>query len=70
MMCLREARGLDVHGHVSNQSDGSVILDIDATPTDGKELTRRIHLAREEFIADEVTTNSESLGRLNGFRIN
>ena len=69
MTCLSEAAGLNVHGHVSNQSDGSVLMDIDASNADGKELIRRIKLARRGYIDDTLETKSETQNRSGGFRI-
>ena len=69
MTCLREAKGLDIHGHVSNQPDGSVLMDIDAIPSEGRDLIGRIQNARQHYIADTVATKSDSLGRSTGFGI-
>ncbi len=69
MTCLSEAYGLDVHGHVRNQSDGSVCMDIDASVADGKELIRRIKIARAGYLDNTFIETTEGLNRQSGFTI-
>ncbi|QDT12651.1 Acylphosphatase [Planctomycetes bacterium K23_9] len=69
MTCVTEASGLNVHGHVSNQSDGSVLMDVDASTADGKELVRRIQIARAGYIDDTHVESRDSLNRKAGFKI-
>ena len=61
--CRQEAMGLNVHGHVCNNIDGSVTLDIDASDADAKELIRRIQANRKDHIEDTQIETSESQDR-------
>ncbi len=45
MTALNQARGLDVHGFVRNQPDGSVLMDVEGSASDLKELMARIDSA-------------------------
>ncbi|MGB7342723.1 MAG: acylphosphatase [Pirellulaceae bacterium] len=69
MACLTEAYGLNINGHVSNQSDGSVIMDIDASSKDADELIRRIKLARASYLDNTTITKTKSQNRTTGFKI-
>lgn len=66
---LYHADGLDVHGFVRNEPDGSVLLDVDGSKTHLKELLDRIHSRPAGTIDDSEITWTESLGRSNGFSI-
>jgi len=64
--CLMLARDLDVHGFVKNQSDGSVVLDVDGAPSDLKQLLRRIEVELDNridaFTIDELPSQQRSGG--------
>ena len=65
--CRQEAMGLDVRGHVCNNADGSVTIDMDAMPADAKELIGRIQDARRAHIDDTQVQECQSEGRSEGF---
>ena len=66
---LHHAQGLEVHGFVRNEPDGSVLVDADGTRTHLKELVSRIK-ARPAGSIDEYQIDwAESLERENGFSI-
>ena len=50
MTAVAQARGLDVHGFVRNQADGSVQMDVEGGARDVKELLRRIESAMSGYI--------------------
>lgn len=45
MTSVSAARGLSVHGFVRNEPDGSVLLDVEGSSADVKELLSRISMA-------------------------
>ena len=69
MTCIMEASGLPVHGFVRNEVNGSVTMDIDASPADAKELIRRIKIARKSYIDNVFVDEQPSLDRDGGFQI-
>ena len=69
MTCITEATGMPINGHVKNNPDGSVTMDIDATPADAKELIQRIKTARRGYIDDSSVMEQESKCRRSGFQI-
>jgi len=66
---LYHADGLNVHGFVRNEPDGSVLLDVDGNKTHLQELLNRIESRPAGSIEDSDVTWTESLGRSNGFSI-
>ena len=42
--CGRASKGLSVHGYVKNESDGSVLMDVEGGTADVAELLRRIEM--------------------------
>ncbi|MEO1615398.1 MAG: acylphosphatase [Planctomycetota bacterium] len=66
---LHHANGLDVHGSVSNEPDGTVLLDVDGSRAHLKELLSRIQ-SRPAGSIDHVDVTWESeLERVRGFSI-
>lgn len=41
---VRQSKGLSVHGYVKNESDGSVLMDVEGATADVAELLRRIEM--------------------------
>ncbi len=66
---LYHADGLNVHGFVRNEPDGSVLLDVDGSKAHLKELLDRIQSRPAGSIDDSEITWGESLERSNGFSI-
>ena len=50
MTAVAQGRGLDIHGFVRNQPDGSVLMDVEGGVRDLKELLRRIESAMSGYI--------------------
>ncbi len=63
------ARGLDLHGFVRNEPDGSVLVDVDGSKAELKELVRRVKTAMSGRIDSTLIDEFPSLDRTNGFRI-
>ncbi|QDV45924.1 Acylphosphatase [Stieleria neptunia] len=66
---LFHASGLDIHGFVRNQPDGSVLVDADGPKSQLKELIRRIESRPAGSIDDCEVTWVDSLQRNRGFSI-
>jgi acylphosphatase len=69
MTSVAQARGLDVHGFVRNEPDGSVMMDVEGPPGDVKELMRRIEAAMTGNIDDTQVEEMPPVGVDRGFRI-
>ena len=67
--CLAEAAGLQINGFVRNEMDGSVLMDVDGTPADLRELLARVKSRMEQNIHEVVLDERESKGRTEGFHI-
>ena len=48
---VRQSKGLSVHGYVKNESDGSVLMDVEGVTADVAELLRRIEMEMSGNIA-------------------
>ena len=66
---IQQARGLSVHGFVRNEPDGSVLMDVDGTPADLRELVRRIKHVMRLKLDDTIVAEHPAAGRDGGFRI-
>ena len=66
---LYHASGLDIHGFVRNEMDGSVLVDADGPKSELNELLDRIQSKPAGTIDDCDTTWADSLGREDGFSI-
>ncbi|WP_182868355.1 acylphosphatase [Rhodopirellula sp. JC639] len=66
---LFHARGLDIHGFVRNEPDGSVLVDADGAKGQLKELVDRIATRPAGSIDDCDLSWTDSLQRSNGFSI-
>ncbi|MCD0460286.1 acylphosphatase [Roseiconus lacunae] len=66
---LHHGSGLDVHGFVRNEPDGSVLLDVDGSKAHLNELLNRIESRPAGSIDDCDVTWQPSLGRDHGFSI-
>ena len=69
MTAVVQANGLDVHGFVRNEPDGSVTMDIEASKADMKELMRRIASAMSGRIDGTDIDERPPKDRNDGFRI-
>lgn len=67
--CIQQAKGLEVHGWVRNEPDGSVLLDVDGQPSELAELLKRIKQSMALKIQSVDVQTKSSLGRTEGFRI-
>ena len=63
------ARGLDVHGYVRNEPDGSVRLDADGPRGDLDELIRRIQAEMQRKLDDTEIDHQPSQNRTGGLRL-
>lgn len=66
---LLVSRGLDLHGYVRNETDGSVKLDVEGPESNLKELVRRIQDAMRERIDDTRIDQRPVSNRTGGFHI-
>ena len=66
---LAAAQGLDVHGFVRNERDGSVKMDADGSQHVLKELLSRIKVAMSGRIDDIVIDQQPTQNRSDGFHI-
>ena len=69
MTAIMQANGLDVHGFVRNEPDGSVTMDVEATKADMKELMARIESAMSGRIDSIGIDERPPRDRDDGFRI-
>jgi len=65
----QEARGLDVHGFVRNEPDGTVTVDADGPPDDLNTLVSRIRSSMGAKISGVDLDRREPQGRNDGFGI-
>lgn len=66
---LSSAHGLDVHGFVRNQPDGSVLMDVDGSPAQLRELMGRINQAMSHRIDHADVDELPCENRSDGFHI-
>ena len=66
---LAQARGLDVHGFVRNEPDGTVLMDVEGKSHDVKELLGRIAAAMEGKIEFTDLDPRAPRGAKQGFHI-
>jgi acylphosphatase len=69
MSAVSQARGLQVHGYVRNEPDGSVLMDVEGPEPDVKELMRRIQATMSDNIEDTITDSRDTSGANGGFTI-
>ena len=69
MTAVEQSRGLDVHGFVRNESDGSVTMDAEAAEVDLKELMRRIDTAMSGRIDGVHVDRRPPKNRQEGFGV-
>lgn len=69
MTAVSQATGLDVHGFVRNEPDGSVTMDVEASKADLKVLMRRIESAMSGRIDGTNIDQRPPKERKDGFRI-
>lgn len=69
MNAVEQSRGLDVHGFVRNEPDGSVLMDVQGSRSDVQKLKERITTTMagniEDVVVEELPVNDVE----NGFRI-
>ena len=66
---LHQASDLNVHGHVRNQADGSVQLDVDGTRSELKTLLDRVKSVMSSHIESVDIDDHASKGRHQGLHI-
>ncbi len=66
---LGQSRGLDVHGFVKNEPDGSVLMDVEGRAADVKELLSRIESEMRSNIEAVGIDPRKPIGRTDGFKI-
>ncbi len=69
MTTVAQARGLDIHGFVRNESDGSVLMDAEGSEQELKELLKRIESVMSENLREVLVDSRPLLNRDNGFAI-
>ena len=69
MTTLSQARGLDVHGFVRNEPDGGVLMDVEGSPDELKELLSRIDSAMTGYIDHAGIDQRPPKSLETGFRI-
>jgi acylphosphatase len=69
MTAVAQANGLDVHGFVRNEPDGSVTMDAEASKADMKMLMRRIESAMRGRIDGTDIDQRPPKNRNDGFRV-
>jgi acylphosphatase len=69
MNAISQSRGLSVHGYVRNEPDGGVLMDIEGSVTDLKELKQRIISTMTDNIEDVVVEEHPIQDIEDGFRI-
>lgn len=66
---LGQSRGLNVHGFVRNEPDGTVLMDVEGRAADVKELLARIESEMSSNIEAVGLDPRTPIGRTDGFRI-
>lgn len=66
---IGQATGLSIAGFVRNEPDGDVILDVQGSEADLKELNRRIKTSMSPRISDTRIDHREPLPDRSGFQI-
>ena len=69
MTAVQQSRGLKVNGFVRNEPDGSVLMDVEGTKRDLKELISRIQANTSGSISDKTIDRRDPLGREGGLSI-
>lgn len=65
----RQAAGVDVHGWVRNQPDGSVRIEVEGARRDVESFLQRVRAALGEYIDDEQIEWMPPTGARDGFRV-
>ena len=66
---VRQSAGLNLNGFVRNESDGSVLMDVEGREAALKHLLRRIEEEMNDHIEAVEVTAGSLLGTLGGFHI-
>jgi acylphosphatase len=69
MTAVDRARGLNVHGFVRNEHDGSVAMDVEGSRSELKELIRRIDTTMDGKIEAVEIDEGEARGLSGGFKV-
>ncbi len=69
MTAVAQSRGLALDGFVRNEADGSVLMDVEGSGADVKEVMKRIDSAMRENIDDTIVESMPLRGEKCGFRI-
>ena len=69
MTAISVAKGLRIDGFVCNQSDGTVLMDVEGSPSDVKKLLSRIEAVMAAKIDAVDVRNHPPDGACGGFRI-
>ncbi|MEM9646231.1 MAG: acylphosphatase [Planctomycetota bacterium] len=66
---VQSSRGLDVSGWVRNQSDGSVLMDVQGPSRDVEELMKRIDSHFASLINEKLVDERDVVEERDGFKI-
>ncbi|MFK8113003.1 MAG: acylphosphatase [Rubripirellula sp.] len=69
MTAVAQGRGLDLHGDVRNEPDGSVLMDVEGTERDIQSLMQRIASEMSGKIDDVHKDSREPTGKQTGFQV-
>lgn len=69
MTTMSLTTGLDVHGYVRNEPDGSVLMDVEGSKRDVQELLSRIKDTMADRIDDVLIDDRDPRGSESGFSI-
>ena len=69
MTVVAESRGLDVHGDVKNEPDGSVLMDVEGPRRDVNELMQRIAICMDRHIEETLVDPRPARGAEGGMTI-
>ena len=69
MTAVAQSRGLALDGFVRNEADGSVLMDVEGSGADVKEVMKRIDSAMRENIDDTIVESMPLRGEKCGFHI-
>lgn len=69
MTAVLQSKGLDIHGFVRNEPDGSVTMDVEASQADLKQLMQRIASAMSGRIDGTQIDRRPPMNREGGFHV-
>ena len=69
MTSVMQAHGLDIHGFVRNEPDGSVLMDVEGPRRDVNELMQRIAICMDRHIEETLVDPRPARGAEGGMTI-